>query len=148
MPRPRLPSPEYTPSSLPPNIILTRLFSPRGSGNWVCHSPDGIERLVEISTRVKRSKVILVKGDVLDRRSGDFSYVNLFPPGGKVVGEIIVVLEKNQVKGYKKSGEWPEEFDSLPPTNPQEPSPLIETSSLDISQADDQSSHTSTSDTT
>ncbi|RXK36131.1 hypothetical protein M231_06622 [Tremella mesenterica] len=140
MPRPRLPSPEYTPSSLPPNIILAKLSSPRGSGNWVCHSPDGIERLVEISTRVKRSKVILVKGD--------FTYVNLFPPGGKVVGEIIVVLEKNQVKGYKKSGEWPEEFDSLPPTNPQEPSPLIETSSLDISPEDDQPLHTSISDTT
>ena len=63
MPRPRAPSFEHTPLSLPPDHTLVQLATAQGSGNYLSVDPDGEERLVEVSTKVKRAKVLIVKGE-------------------------------------------------------------------------------------
>ena len=63
MPRPRAPSFDHTPLSLPPDHTLVQLATAQGSGNYLSVDPDGEERLVEVSTKVKRAKVLIVKGE-------------------------------------------------------------------------------------
>lgn len=62
-PKSALPDTSYTPSTLPPAHIVVQLGPPQGSGNFTCTDADGVERLVEIGGKVKRSKVLVTRGE-------------------------------------------------------------------------------------
>ncbi|WWC58673.1 uncharacterized protein I303_101217 [Kwoniella dejecticola CBS 10117] len=113
MPR-RPPSPPSFTPPLPANQYLVHLQSPQGSNNWLCKDTDGVERLVEASSKLRRIKTLIIM-------RGDFAIINLFPvapedkaKGGRLVGEIVHILDKSDIKEWKKAGAWPEGFGEQP----------------------------------
>jgi hypothetical protein len=61
-PKSSLQQDELTPSTLASDHTIVKLGQAQGSGNYLSHDAEGIERLVELSGRVKRSKVIITRG--------------------------------------------------------------------------------------
>ncbi|WWC66319.1 uncharacterized protein I206_100220 [Kwoniella pini CBS 10737] len=111
MPR-RPPSPPSFAPPLPLNQYLVNLQSPQGSNNWLCKDTEGNERLVEASSKLRRIKSLIIM-------RGDFAIVNLFPidpedKGGRLVGEIVHIMDKSDIKEWKKAGAWPEGFGEQP----------------------------------
>lgn len=63
---------DLTPSTLPADHTVVQLGAAQGSGNYLSLDSTGAERLVELSGRVKRSKVIVTRGERnLVHRCGD-----------------------------------------------------------------------------
>lgn len=56
---------DLSPSTLPADHTIVKLGTAQGSGNYQSTDADGLERLVELSGRVKRSKVIVTRGTSL-----------------------------------------------------------------------------------
>nr|ODN79103.1 hypothetical protein L203_06081 [Cryptococcus depauperatus CBS 7841] len=123
-------TPSYGPP-LPSSHHLVRLGAPQGSNNYLCVDAEGIERLVEVSKPLKRNKMLFImRGMIfqdynvlqLDRITGDFAVINLFPTVAdektRLVGEILHILDKGDVKEWKKSENWPRGFEeNLEPTS-------------------------------
>ncbi|XAO23150.1 hypothetical protein I312_101928 [Cryptococcus bacillisporus CA1280] len=113
MPRKQTPQQSYAPP-LPQSHNLVQLGAPQGSNNFLCRDALGEERLVEISKPLKRMKGLIVM-------RGDYAVIRLFPivpeENSKLVGEIVYILEKGDVKEWKRAGEWPLSFgaDGLTP---------------------------------
>ncbi|WWD17833.1 hypothetical protein CI109_102276 [Kwoniella shandongensis] len=111
MPRQPTSSESFSPP-LPPNHHLVHLLSPQGSNNFTCVDVVGEERLVEVCSKLRRVKSLIVM-------RGDFAIVSLFTSdpsykGGRLVGEIVHILDKSDIKEWKKSGLWPEGFGEKP----------------------------------
>ena len=53
---------DLTPSTLPSDHTIVKLGAAQGSGNYMSLDAEGNERLVELSGRVKRSKIIITRG--------------------------------------------------------------------------------------
>ena len=53
---------DLTPSTLPSDHTIVKLGAAQGSGNYMSSDAEGNERLVELSGRVKRSKIIITRG--------------------------------------------------------------------------------------
>jgi hypothetical protein len=53
---------EYTPSTLPSDHRLVILGIPQGSNNFLCSDPEGVERLVELGAKLRRS-VLATRGE-------------------------------------------------------------------------------------
>ncbi|WVN85385.1 uncharacterized protein L203_100530 [Cryptococcus depauperatus CBS 7841] len=107
-------TPSYGPP-LPSSHHLVRLGAPQGSNNYLCVDAEGIERLVEVSKPLKRNKMLFIM-------RGDFAVINLFPTVAdektRLVGEILHILDKGDVKEWKKSENWPRGFEeNLEPTS-------------------------------
>lgn len=124
-PKSSLQQDELSPSTLPSDHTIVKLGQAQGSGNYLSHDSDGVERLVELSGRVKRSKIIITRGQCRfffenriksgNRRvadgPGDFAFVRLYlanPDGdkSKLMGEIVGMISSRDVKSWRKSGEW------------------------------------------
>ncbi|WWD09467.1 hypothetical protein V865_007591 [Kwoniella europaea PYCC6329] len=108
----RPPTPPSFSPPLPPDQHLVHLLSPQGSNNWLCQDTEGTERLVEVTSKLRRIKSLIIM-------RGDFAIISLFPSGpedkgGRLVGEIIHVLDKGDIKDWKKAGAWPEGFGETP----------------------------------
>lgn len=106
MPRPKPPTFDHPPNSLPPDHFLVHLGPPTGSNNFRSTDPKGTERLVELSSKLR------TRGSTLVAR-GDFAIIKLFPPDPsgkekeeKLSGEIVKVLSGKEVRDYKRGGEW------------------------------------------
>jgi probable RNA-binding protein EIF1AD len=52
---------EYNPIALPPDYLFIRLGPPRGSSNYTCTDPQGVDRLVEIGSRIRKT-VLATRG--------------------------------------------------------------------------------------
>lgn len=104
MPRPKAPTFDFTPTSLPADHLLVHLGPPQGSNNFSSVDTTGTPRLVELSSKLRGRGAVLVA-------RGDFAFVKLFPAdpkGGeeRLVGEIVQVLSGKEVRDFKRSGEW------------------------------------------
>ncbi|GFZ43562.1 hypothetical protein JCM24511_01282 [Saitozyma sp. JCM 24511] len=97
---------EYTPSTLPSDHRLVILGIPQGSNNFLCSDPEGVERLVELGAKLRRS-VLATRGDV--------AIVQLYPPSpetsgkgktSRLAGEVVSMVSPGEVKRWKKDGEW------------------------------------------
>ncbi|WVW82364.1 hypothetical protein I302_104371 [Kwoniella bestiolae CBS 10118] len=103
----RPPSPPSFSPPLPKDQYLVHLLSPQGSNNWLCEDPNAVERLVEVSSKLRRIKSLIIM-------RGDFAIISLFPSGpdkgGRLVGEILHIMDKGDIKEWKKAGAWPEGF--------------------------------------
>ena len=106
-PKPSVVETAYSPSSLPPSHIIVQLGPPRGSSQFTSTCPEGTERLVELSPRLKRSGMLAQRGD--------FGVVGLYAidpkaaAAGKakgVEGEVVAVWTEKEVRGFKRNGEW------------------------------------------
>ncbi|WVF70508.1 hypothetical protein IAT40_005298 [Kwoniella sp. CBS 6097] len=109
MPR-RPPSPPSFTPPLPADQHLVQLTSPQGSNNFLCVDTNDVERLVEISSKLRRIKTLIVM-------RGDFAIISLYPTAeksGRLVGEIVHILDKGDIREWKKSGHWPEGFGEKP----------------------------------
>ncbi|OCF30409.1 hypothetical protein I317_04401 [Kwoniella heveanensis CBS 569] len=118
MPR-RPPSPPSFTPPLPADQHLVQLTSPQGSNNFLCVDTKDVERLVEISSKLRRIKTLIVM-------RGDFAIISLYPTtekGGRLVGEIVHILDKGDIREWKKSGYWPEGFGEKPAPVPDEEDP-------------------------
>ncbi|OWZ65506.1 hypothetical protein AYX14_06210 [Cryptococcus neoformans] len=106
MPRKQAPQQSYAPP-LPQSHTLVQLGAPQGSNNFLCKDALGGERLVEISKSLKRMKGLIVM-------RGDYAIIKLFPTAPeenvRLVGEIVYILEKGDVKEWKRAGHWPPSF--------------------------------------
>ncbi|KIR24907.1 hypothetical protein I307_05871 [Cryptococcus deuterogattii 99/473] len=104
MPRKQPSQQSYAPP-LPQSHNLVQLGAPQGSNNFLCKDALGEERLVEISKPLKRMKGLIVM-------RGDYAVIRLFPivpeENSKLVGEIVYILEKGDVKEWKRAGECPQ----------------------------------------
>jgi probable RNA-binding protein EIF1AD len=122
-PKSSLQQDELSPSTLPSDHTIVKLGAAQGSGNYLSHDSEAVERLVELSGRVKRSKIIITRGkypwclQYLLRGAqrlmhiGDFAFVRLYPAdpeGGKskLMGEIVAMISSRDVKSWRKTGEW------------------------------------------
>ncbi|WVQ97413.1 hypothetical protein IAU59_004526 [Kwoniella sp. CBS 9459] len=126
MPR-RPPSPPSFTPPLPADQHLVQLTSPQGSNNFLCVDTKGEERLVEISSKLRRIKTLIVM-------RGDYAIISLYPSAdksGRLVGEIVHILDKGDLREWKKSGHWPEGFGEKPAPAP------VEGSSSDQDDHDD-----------
>ncbi|EAL21769.1 hypothetical protein CNBC4710 [Cryptococcus deneoformans B-3501A] len=125
MPRKQAPQQSYAPP-LPHSHSLVQLGAPQGSNNFLCKDALGEERLVEISKSLKRMKGLIVM-------RGDYAVIRLFPTAPeesvRLVGEIVYILEKGDVKEWKRAGEWPPGFsaDVLPSHPTEEKQATLET---------------------
>ncbi|WVR05936.1 hypothetical protein IAU60_002962 [Kwoniella sp. DSM 27419] len=110
MPR-RPPSPPSFSPPLPADQHLVHLLAPQGSNNFLCVDTQGEERLVEINAKLRRIKSLIVQ-------RGDFAIISLFPSGpdkgGRLVGEVVHILDKGDIREWKKAGQWPEGFGEKP----------------------------------
>ncbi|WRT64193.1 uncharacterized protein IL334_001122 [Kwoniella shivajii] len=112
MPR-RPPSPPSFSPPLPTDQLLVHLLSPQGSNNFLCEDVNGSERLVEVSSKLRRVKSLIVM-------RGDFAVISIFPSGpesdkgGRLVGEIVHIMDKSDIREWKKAGSWPEGFGEKP----------------------------------
>lgn len=61
-PKSSLQQDDLTPSTLPADHTIVKLGTAQGSNNYLSVDAEGTERLVELSGRVKRSKVIITRG--------------------------------------------------------------------------------------
>jgi hypothetical protein len=61
-PKSSLQQDDLTPSTLPTDHTIVKLGTAQGSNNYLSTDAEGTERLVELSGRVKRSKVIITRG--------------------------------------------------------------------------------------
>ncbi|WVQ85270.1 hypothetical protein IAT38_007435 [Cryptococcus sp. DSM 104549] len=104
------PTESYAPP-LPTEHFLAHLRAPQGSNNFLCVDTDGVERLVEVGSKLRRLKGLIVM-------RGDFAVVKLFPvmedDKAKLVGEIVHILDKTDLKEWRKAGAWPEGFGEEP----------------------------------
>lgn len=62
-PKSSLQQDDLTPSTLPADHTIVKLGAAQGSGNYLSLDAEGGERLVELSGRVKRSKIIITRGE-------------------------------------------------------------------------------------
>jgi hypothetical protein len=67
-PKSSLQQDDLTPSTLPSDHTIVKLGAAQGSGNYLSLDAEGTERLVELSGRVKRSKVIITRGMPLSNK--------------------------------------------------------------------------------
>lgn len=124
MPRKQAPQQSYAPP-LPQSHTLVQLGAPQGSNNFLCKDALGGERLVEISKSLKRMKGLIVMRGISSflRKAGawrwqylqnyfegDYAIIKLFPTAPeenvRLVGEIVYILEKGDVKEWKRAGQW------------------------------------------
>ncbi|WWC86303.1 uncharacterized protein L201_001176 [Kwoniella dendrophila CBS 6074] len=108
----RPPSPPSFTPPLPSDQHLVVLSSPQGSNNWLCKDTKDVERLVEVSSKLRRIKSLIIM-------RGDFAIISLWPQsseekGGRLVGEILHILDKSDIKEWKKAGAWPEGLGETP----------------------------------
>lgn len=61
-PKSSLQQDDLTPSTLPADHTIVKLGTAQGSSNYLSKDAEGTERLVELSGRVKRSKIIITRG--------------------------------------------------------------------------------------
>ncbi|ODO07178.1 hypothetical protein L198_00757 [Cryptococcus wingfieldii CBS 7118] len=97
---------------LPPSHYLVHLGAPQGSNNFLSFDTAGEERLVEVSKLLRRNKGLIVM-------RGDFAIINLFPiqpdeKTSRLVGEIVHIMDRSDIKEWKKAGAWPEGFGEEP----------------------------------
>jgi len=62
-PKSSLQQDDLTPSTLPADHTIVKLGTAQGSSNYLSRDAEGTERLVELSGRVKRSKIIITRGN-------------------------------------------------------------------------------------
>jgi hypothetical protein len=83
MPRNQAAEAPYTPSTLPEQHIVVRLGPPQGSSNFVCSDPAGVERLVELPNKIKRTS-FAARGESKDgyghARADSHRHVCVCPP--------------------------------------------------------------------
>lgn len=84
-PKSSLQQDELSPSSLPSDHTVVKLGQAQGSGNYLSHDSEGVERLVELSGRVKRSKIIITRGE-----SHEFLLIHDHGPKGKEKEETLI----------------------------------------------------------
>jgi probable RNA-binding protein EIF1AD len=62
MGRNKAPTTDLSPGSLPADHLLVQLGVPKGSNNFLCTDTDGIERLVELGTKIRKT-VLATRGE-------------------------------------------------------------------------------------
>ena len=98
MPRLQALDAPYTPSEAPKDVIIVRLGAPTGSNNFNSTGADGVERLVELPAKIR--KLTLAS-------RGMFAFVQLFEQSdSRVAGEVTHVISLQEVKTWRKTGEW------------------------------------------
>ncbi|KAL1405928.1 hypothetical protein Q8F55_007608 [Vanrija albida] len=106
----------YYPSTLPDDHRLVRLGPPQGSGNFTCTDTAGAERLVEMPARVRRTAYAA---------RGSFAIVQLYAAAGRVAGEIVHVVQGDEIKAWRRAGEWPAVFDVVESTSAPAAEPAV-----------------------
>ena len=66
MGRAKAPTTDLSPAALPSDHILVQLGIPKGSNNYLCVDPEGLERLVEIGTKIRKA-VLATRGERVSR---------------------------------------------------------------------------------
>ncbi|XP_018017720.1 probable RNA-binding protein EIF1AD [Hyalella azteca] len=86
-----------------PKQTICTIIKVLGNSTYLVATPDGEEFIASMPAKFRRHVYV---------RRRSFVVIEPIPEGKKVKGEIVRILQRNQIKHFHQAGVWPEAFNS------------------------------------